>query len=76
MQKSDLSSADEIIDRMRRRKKKYPNRDHSMSPNYTIVKSKKLKVKNSKKTKLSSDNCPPRYNGNRFNFLFFLLINF
>lgn len=74
MQKSDLSSADEIIDRVSRRKKECPNRGQSLSPKRIILKSKKIKVENSKKIKISPESYPPRYNGNILT-LFFSLIN-
>lgn len=61
MHKSDLSSADDIVDGVRKRKG--PNRGDSLSPSIH-VKSKKLKADHSKCTKVSSDSCPPRYHGN------------
>ncbi|XP_060853397.1 uncharacterized protein LOC132931417 [Rhopalosiphum padi] len=62
MHKSDLSSADDIIDGMTKRKRKFPYyRGQSLSP-ATTIKSKKLeKVNNSKQIKMSSNSCPPRY---------------
>jgi len=74
MHKSDLSSADDIIDGMTKRKRKFPYyRGQSLSP-ATTIKSKKLeKVNNSKQIKMSSNSCPPRYHGKIQN-VFFLFI--
>lgn len=68
MHKSDLSSADDIIDGVTKRKRKCPNRGESLSPNI-LIKSKKLKVNRSKCTKIFSDSCPPRYHGKMLSLL-------
>jgi hypothetical protein len=71
--KSDLSSADDIIGGITKRKRKcpYEYRGQSLSPTL-IMKSKKLKVNNLKQKKISSDSCPPRYQGKIQNVLFLM----
>jgi len=72
MHKSDLSSADDI-DGMTKRKRKCPYyRGQSLSPVTTIKSVKLEKVNNSKQIKMSSNSCPPRYQGKIQNIFLFI----